>query len=47
MTEVFQSIQSLPQFSKAELEQVLQRFESRMIKKKNILLGAGKTAREI
>jgi CRP-like cAMP-binding protein len=47
MNEVFQSIQALTQFSAAELEQVLQRFESRTIKKKTTLLDAGKTAREV
>jgi CRP-like cAMP-binding protein len=47
MNEVFQSIQALPQFSVAELEQVLQRFESRTIKKKTTLLEAGKPTREV
>jgi hypothetical protein len=40
MNEVFQSIQALTQFLVAELEQVLQRFESRTIKKKPTLLEA-------
>lgn len=47
MTEVFQSIQALTQFSTAELEQVLQWFESRTTKKKTTLLEAWKTTREV